>query len=214
MNARWTTASAPAKASRSASGSRTSPWRYSILLQPCAEGSNGRRATPTIRPTRRSASSSGISPNPNVPVGPVTATVSASLPIEAAQSESLLDQLADLARLHRSRRAAGRGLLAEREPLPVAQRDPGAVGVLSAHDQAGHERRPGIRAGEPVAGLDVDERDRLGNEPVEIEPLPVLGGLKDELGTVLDHPELPARLLIRASRAERDRLEQGAVTEA
>src|SRR6478736_3882097 len=144
MKARWTTASAPANASRNASGSRTSPCRYSILLQPCAEGSNGRRATPTIRPIRGSAWSRGIKPNPNVPVGP--ATVRPSLAIEAAQPELRRDELADLAGVDRPRRAAGRGLLTQRQPLPVAQRHPGAVRSLSAHDQSGDERRARMRA--------------------------------------------------------------------
>ena len=49
-------------------------------------------------------------------------------------------------------------------------------------------------AGEPVAGLDVDERDGLGDEPVQIDPLTVLRGLQDELRAVLDarrkrHPD-------------------------
>jgi len=57
------------------SGSRTSPRRYSIFVQPYAAGSNGRRAMPTTRATRASAWSRGIRPNPKVPVGPVTATV-------------------------------------------------------------------------------------------------------------------------------------------
>src|SRR5919205_2209359 len=74
-NARWTTTSAPAKDSSSAVGSRTSPRRYSILVQPCSLGSNGRRAIPTIFSIRGAAWSNGIRPNPNVPVGPVTATV-------------------------------------------------------------------------------------------------------------------------------------------
>ena len=41
MNARCTTTSASRNASSSASGSRTSPWRYSIFVQPCSAGSNG-----------------------------------------------------------------------------------------------------------------------------------------------------------------------------
>src|SRR5689334_18321046 len=132
---------------------------------------------PTIRSTRASAWSRGMSPYPNVPVGPVTATVSPSSVIEAVQSEALLDQLADLARLHRACRTAGRGLLAQRQALPIAQRHADAVRALGAHDQAGHERRAGVGAGEPVAGLDVDERDGLGDEPIEIDPFSVLGGL-------------------------------------
>src|SRR5262245_28728198 len=74
--ARCTTTSAPAKAASRAAGSRTSPCRYASLDHPCVAGSNGRRAMPATRPIRSSASSSGISPKPNVPVGPVTATAS------------------------------------------------------------------------------------------------------------------------------------------
>src|SRR3954470_14008260 len=75
MNARWTTTSAPAKACSSAAGSRTSPRRYVIFVQPCSSGSKGRRAMPTIRPTPASSWSIGTRPKPKVPVGPVTATV-------------------------------------------------------------------------------------------------------------------------------------------
>jgi hypothetical protein len=77
MNARCTIASEPRKASIKAPGSRTSPRRCSIFGQPCAAGSKARRATPTTRATRLSACSSGASPNPRVPVGPVTATLPA-----------------------------------------------------------------------------------------------------------------------------------------
>ena len=61
---------------RARPAARTSPWRYSIFVQPCSAGSKGRRAMPTMPPIRASACSSGISPKPKVPVGPVTATVS------------------------------------------------------------------------------------------------------------------------------------------
>src|SRR3954452_2679594 len=73
--ARCTTTSAPVNASRKVCASRTSPRRYSIFVQPWLPGAKGRRATPTILSTRSSAWSSGTRPWPNVPVGPVTATV-------------------------------------------------------------------------------------------------------------------------------------------
>ena len=47
---------------RSASGSRTSPCRYSIFVQPRSAGSNGRRAMPMIRSIRSSSWSSGTRP--------------------------------------------------------------------------------------------------------------------------------------------------------
>ena len=49
--------------------------RYSVRFQPCAAGSNGRRAMPTIRPTSRERSSARMKGRPISPVGPVTATV-------------------------------------------------------------------------------------------------------------------------------------------
>jgi hypothetical protein len=76
MKARWTATSAPSNARLSVSGLRTSPRRYSIFGQPCSAGSKGRRAIPMTLATRSSACSRGISANPKVPVGPVTATVS------------------------------------------------------------------------------------------------------------------------------------------
>src|SRR4051794_1930027 len=79
LNARWTTTSAPWNACSSASWSRTSPWRYSILCQPFELGTNGRRAIPMTFPTRSSSSRSGMRPDPKVPVGPVTATVSGGM---------------------------------------------------------------------------------------------------------------------------------------
>ncbi len=82
-NARCTTTSAPANACSSTSGSRTSPCRYVIFDQPWSAGSKGRRATPITRATCGSSSRSGISPYPNVPVGPVTATVSPARALRA-----------------------------------------------------------------------------------------------------------------------------------
>src|SRR5829696_7840461 len=73
--ARWTTTSASLTASRTLFLSRTSPWRYSVLRQPSDAGSNGRRARPTIRFTRRERSSASTTARPRSPVGPVTATV-------------------------------------------------------------------------------------------------------------------------------------------
>lgn len=87
MNARCTT--------MSARGRRPRARPYSIFVQPYSAGSKGRRAMPTISPIRSSCSS-GMSPKPKVPVGPVTATVSGAA--EAAM------------RGERPYRAAGRGL--------------------------------------------------------------------------------------------------------
>src|SRR5437588_6561972 len=75
VNARWTTTSAPFTASRTLAASWTSPCRYSVLRQPRLFGSNGRRAMPTIRFTRRERSSAETSAMPRSPVGPVTATL-------------------------------------------------------------------------------------------------------------------------------------------
>src|SRR3954452_6606512 len=77
-NARCTTTSAPFTASRQLVSSWTSPWRYSTFFQPWLAGSNGRRAMPTMRLTRRERSSAETSAMPRSPVGPVTATVSPS----------------------------------------------------------------------------------------------------------------------------------------
>src|SRR5918912_1631649 len=73
-NARWTTTSAPLTASRTLAGSWTSPCRYSVFFQPRPAGSNGRRAMPTIRFTRRERSSASTRAMPRSPVGPVIAT--------------------------------------------------------------------------------------------------------------------------------------------
>src|SRR5437588_2347951 len=78
VKARCTTTSAPFTASRTLSGSCTSPWRYSVFRHPRLAGSNGRRAIPTIRFTRRERSSADTRAIPRSPVGPVTATVSPS----------------------------------------------------------------------------------------------------------------------------------------
>src|SRR3954471_12815441 len=58
-----------------------SPWRYSVFFQPWLDGSNGRRAMPTIFFTRRERSRAETSAIPRSPVGPVTATVSPSAAI-------------------------------------------------------------------------------------------------------------------------------------
>src|SRR5262245_2791467 len=72
MNARWTSTSASAASECTASGSSTSPWRYSVLTSPSDAGSNGRRAIPS---TRACGSSAFRNARPISPVGPVTATV-------------------------------------------------------------------------------------------------------------------------------------------
>src|SRR4051812_34917410 len=73
MKARWTITSASANSARSASGSRMSPWRYSVFFKPRLAGSKGRRAMPRMRPT--CGSSARRNARPISPVGPVTATV-------------------------------------------------------------------------------------------------------------------------------------------
>src|SRR5205085_11118183 len=78
VKARWTTTSAPFTASRTLVLSCTSPRRYSVFVHPRLEGSNGRRAIPTMRFTRRERSSADTRAIPRSPVGPVTATVSPS----------------------------------------------------------------------------------------------------------------------------------------
>src|SRR2546429_2679036 len=75
VKARCTTTSAPRTASRTLARSWTSPCRYSVLRQPRVFGSNGRRAMPTMRFTRRERSSAETRAIPRSPVGPVTATV-------------------------------------------------------------------------------------------------------------------------------------------
>src|SRR5436190_11944079 len=55
-----------------------SPWRYAVFDQPRLSGSNGRRAIPMMRSTAGSASSALTAAIPISPVGPVTATVSAT----------------------------------------------------------------------------------------------------------------------------------------
>ena len=122
MNARCTTTSAPANAASSAAGSRTSPWRYP------SSSSGARlveRAAGRSRRCSRSASSacsSGISPKPNVPVGPVTATVS----------------------------GAAEAAIRERDPILLAAPAPGAS--LCACDKedntaAGDQQKPAQSAG-------------------------------------------------------------------
>src|SRR4051812_18155068 len=75
-NARWTTTSAPSTRASTEARSSTSPRRYSVRLQPCCAGSNGRRAIPTMRPIPGERSSDRTTDLPMSPVGPVTATVS------------------------------------------------------------------------------------------------------------------------------------------
>src|SRR4051812_43524189 len=73
MNARWTSTSASATRSLTASRFSTSPWRYSVLAR--CRVSYGRRAMPITRSTRGSPSSARRNARPSSPVGPVTATV-------------------------------------------------------------------------------------------------------------------------------------------
>src|SRR3954451_10655203 len=73
MKARWTITSASAASALTASGSRMSPRRYSVLRRPRLSGSNGRRAMPRMRPA--CGSSAFRNARPISPVGPVTATV-------------------------------------------------------------------------------------------------------------------------------------------
>ena len=80
MKARWTTTSASATSAWTASGSRMSPWRYSVLRRPSAPGSNGRRAMPRMRSTW--GSRARRKERPISPVGPVTATVWPSLIVQ------------------------------------------------------------------------------------------------------------------------------------
>src|SRR5437764_4807189 len=80
-NARCTTTSDPFTASRTLAASCTSPCLYSVFFQPALAGSNGRRAMPTMRFTRRERSSSETSAMPRSPVGPVIVTVSWSVGI-------------------------------------------------------------------------------------------------------------------------------------
>ena len=77
---------------------------------------------------------------PNVPVGPVTATVRPWSGIEPVELEARRDQLADLVRLDLAHRGAGRRLLGEGEAGPIAERHARAVGTLRADDQPGDER--------------------------------------------------------------------------
>src|SRR5437763_5138954 len=115
-NAKCTTTSAPFTASRTLAASCTSPCLYSVFFQPALAGSNGRRAMPMIRLTRRERSSSETSAIPRSPVGPVTATVSWSVGISGLARQDDLGGvlLDDDARHHRLHVAAARRL--ERMP--------------------------------------------------------------------------------------------------
>src|SRR6202042_2106779 len=98
---------------------------------PCCSGSNDRGAIPTIRSMRSSAWSSGISPNPKVPVGPVTATVRPSSDIRGLEPEAFLDHHRDRARLDLGDGGGVGSLFGERQvSAPVAQRLARAVGPL------------------------------------------------------------------------------------
>lgn len=109
---------------------------------------------------------------------------------------------------------AGGCLLLQREPVPIAQHRPASVVGVCADDHAGHERRAGVCRGEPVACLEVNERDGVRNETVEIEPPIPLCGLQHKLRLLLDDAKAPARLQMLPARAERERLEQAAEARA
>src|SRR5256714_7855799 len=125
VNARCTTTSAPFTASRTLAWSWTSPWRYSVFRRPWLAGSNGRRAMPTMRFTRRDRSSAVTSAMPRSPVGPVTATVRPSWATRVLYSASVprdvlaVGQPVVLVRHHR----VGAGAAAHVVALPVVDVD-------------------------------------------------------------------------------------------
>jgi hypothetical protein len=67
--------------------------------------------------------------------------------------------------------------------------------------------------GVPVVHLDVDDPHRLGDEPVHVGPCAVLEHLEHELGSVLDQPVAPARLVGLDADLERHRVEEPAAAE-
>ncbi len=91
-----------------------------------------------------------------------------------------------------------------------------SVGVVDGGDHAEHERRGGVRARPPVAGLYVDVGHRLGHEGVEVRPALLRRGSGGRAAPLLDHPEAPPALLVLrvGIRAERDRVERRAAAEA
>src|SRR5215211_584042 len=174
--ARWTTTSASLTASRTLFLSRTSPWRYSVLRQPSDAGSNGRRARPTIRFTRRERSSASTTARPRSPVGPVTATVRPVLATRAFISkrprQSREDAQASLgggeALSREKHRSEGRGLGWR------ARCAASAVALLVAGLAAapGDERGPDTGAAHPRGR---DERARVRRRPGAAQP-PVRAG--------------------------------------
>src|SRR3954463_4240521 len=142
MKARWTITSASAASALTASGSRMSPRRYSVLRRPRLSGSNGRRAMPRMRPAR--GSSAFRNARPISPVGPVTATVRSLIVEHDPRGLALaLD-----ARLHRPDPGGSRpfehlvGRLEAREGLEVLDR------------REDHQQLAGLGALEGAPGLE------------------------------------------------------------
>src|SRR5829696_5674267 len=174
--ARWTTTSASLTASRTLFLSRTSPWRYSVLRQPSDAGSNGRRARPTIRFTRRERSSASTTARPRSPVGPVTATVRPVLATRAfipkRPRHSCEDAQASLGgrRGAEPREAPKRGTRAR--VARALRRERGSAARGRARRCSGDERGPDTGAAHPRGR---DERARVRRRPGEAQP-PVRAG--------------------------------------
>src|SRR5918992_888943 len=127
MNARCTTTSASATSSATASGSSTSPRRYSVLRSPRSAGSNGRRAIPSTRATARERSQARRNARPMSPVGPVTATVRASVAIARLSRQDhardlALDHDVRLDRLDLAAVGPGQQLVGGREAAELLER--------------------------------------------------------------------------------------------
>ena len=72
----------------------------------------------------------------------------------------------------------------------------------------------GMRRGEPVARLEVDERDGCGDEARRVDPPVSRSPSAGQLGALLDDAEAPARPHVLAAGPERERLERAAEAEA
>src|SRR5829696_3067805 len=157
--ARWTTTSASLTASRTLFLSRTSPWRYSVLRQPSEAGSNGRRARPTIRFTRRERSSASATARP---VLATRALYRSGLDIRAKMRERVSGGGEALSR--EKHRSEGRGL-GWRARCAADERGPdtGAAHPRGRDERARVRRRPGaaqppVRAGSAAPSVHGAER--------------------------------------------------------
>ena len=88
------------------------------------------------------------------------------------------------------------------------------IDLAETDHEAGHEGRLGVGRGEPVVHLNVDSRNRFGDESVHVGPTAVLKDLKDELVPILHEPVAPPGLIALHPDLEGNGIEEAAAAES